>query len=44
LPWGELPEAVRERERDMVQGLPAFLAQAGFQVQRIPKSESPDER
>lgn len=31
-PWGELPEAVRDKDRDVVLLLPVFLAQAGFQI------------
>ncbi len=32
VPWEELPEDVRELDRDQVRGLPAFLARAGFQL------------
>ncbi|MFW6437957.1 MAG: RyR domain-containing protein [Armatimonadota bacterium] len=34
VPWEELPEAAREKDRVMVRDLPALLAKAGFQVER----------
>jgi hypothetical protein len=38
VPWDELPDAVRDNDREMVRGLPAFLARAGFViVQRRPR-------
>jgi TrkA family protein/RyR domain-containing protein len=33
--WGELPDDIREFDRTFVRGLPALLAQAGFQVYRL---------
>ena len=32
--WDELPEEIREHDRNMVRGLPSFLAQAGFHIYR----------
>ena len=34
--WEELSEEGREKDRVMVRDLPAFLAKAGFQVERVP--------
>ncbi|MCL0048456.1 RyR domain-containing protein, partial [Dehalococcoidia bacterium] len=34
VPWDDLPEEERQKDRDTVRGLPAFLAGAGFQVYR----------
>lgn len=34
VPWEELPEAIREYDRVVVRGIPAFLARAGFRVVR----------
>ena len=34
LPWQELPEEIREYDRDTVRGLPALLAEAGFHIVR----------
>lgn len=36
--WEELAEAEKEKDRNMVRNIPVFLAQAGFQVERL-KSE-----
>jgi hypothetical protein len=32
VPWDELPEAEKEKDRDMVSGIPAVLARAGYTV------------
>lgn len=32
--WGELSEEIKEYDRALVRGLPAFLAQAGFMIRR----------
>jgi hypothetical protein len=32
--WEQLPEDIKELDRNMVRGLPAFLARAGFQIYR----------
>ena len=34
VPWQELSEEIKEFDRNMVRGLPSFLAQAGFQIYR----------
>ena len=33
--WDALPEQEREKNRTMVRKIPTFLAQAGFQVERL---------
>ena len=35
LPWEELPEAEREKNRAFIRGLPLLLARAGFQVESL---------
>lgn len=35
VPWAELPECEKEKDRDMVRELPHFLARAGLQVYRL---------
>jgi hypothetical protein len=35
VPWDELKEEVKEWDRVMVRGLPAFLAKADFQIVRL---------
>jgi len=35
VPWAELPEDIREYDRNTMRGLPSFLAKAGFQIYRI---------
>ena len=35
VPWNELPEDIKEYDRNTVRGLPLFLAQAGFQIYRV---------
>ncbi len=34
VPWEKLPDEIKEYDRNMVRGLPSFLAQAGFQIYR----------
>jgi hypothetical protein len=38
LPWEQLPETMREMNRNSVREVPAFLAQAGFQIYRMHSS------
>ncbi len=35
VPWEELPESEKEKDRNPVRGLPRFLARAGLQVYRL---------
>lgn len=42
VPWEGLSEEAREKDRVMVRDLPAFLAKAGFQVERVPSAVDPD--
>ena len=35
VPWEQLPEEIREYDRNVVRGMPRFLAKAGFQVYRM---------
>jgi len=35
LPWSELPESEKEKDRQMVRGIPAILARAGYAVERV---------
>ena len=35
VPWDELPEAEKEKDRDAIRGLPAMLARAGFELRRL---------
>ena len=37
VPWNELLEDIKEYDRNTIRGLPAFLAQAGFQIYRLKK-------
>ncbi len=37
LPWSQLDEPTREKDRNMVRAAPRFLARVGFQVERITK-------
>ena len=39
VPWKDLPEEEREKDRLFVRGLPKFLAKVGFQVYRLRKKE-----
>lgn len=41
LPWKQLPEDVKEKKRNMIRRLPAFLAKAGFQVESAPRTNGP---
>lgn len=34
IPWRELSEEEKEKDRDTVRSLPVFLARAGFQIDR----------
>ncbi len=34
VPWAELPEKEKEKDREMVRGIPAILAKAGFAVEK----------
>ena len=34
VPWEELPETEREKNKDFIRGLPELLARAGFQIER----------
>jgi hypothetical protein len=45
VPWDELPEESKQRDRNMVRRLPAFLAKAGFAVIRMEDrgSEEPED-
>ena len=36
VPWDELDEEAREKDRVMVRDLPAFLAKTGLGVERLP--------
>jgi len=40
VPWEELTDEAREKDRMMVRDLPAFLAKAGFQVERTDRAET----
>jgi hypothetical protein len=40
-PWAELPESERAKTRANVRELPAMLAQAGFQIARLPDDGEP---
>jgi len=35
VPWDELPENIRDLDRNTVRALPGFLAKAGFQIERL---------
>jgi hypothetical protein len=35
LPWEELPDGEREKNRDFIRGLPRLLVQAGFQIEKL---------
>jgi hypothetical protein len=39
VPWGDLPEEEKDKDRMPVKGIPAFLAKARFQVYRTMKRE-----
>ncbi len=38
VPWDQLSEEERDKDRNAVRGLPAFLAKAGFHIYRLPKN------
>lgn len=41
VPWSDLPESERERDREAVRGIPAMLAEVGLAVLRVgPRSEA----
>jgi hypothetical protein len=40
LPWGELPEEVREANREQIRELPALLERAGCRIIRIPRRDT----
>ncbi len=42
VPWDDLPEDVKELNRDMVRSLPASLARVGLRVVRTEHPEAPD--
>jgi hypothetical protein len=50
LPWEELPEDVKEIDREVIRAIPALLAHVGFEIDRLPvranghKSQVPLER
>jgi len=35
VPWSELPESERDKDRDLMRSLPVFLVRAGYQVRRL---------
>lgn len=37
VPWEELPEAEREKDRQAVRAIPGLLAAAGFEIRRLKK-------
>ncbi len=39
VPWERLAEDIREYDRNVIRGLPMFLARAGFQIYRIKPAE-----
>lgn len=39
VPWDQLPENVKEYDRNTVRNLPAFLAEVGFEVKRVPRKD-----
>ena len=38
VPWSEMPESERDKDRDLMRSLPAFLVRAGCQVRRLNQS------
>jgi hypothetical protein len=34
VPWSEVPEAIREADRDLVRGMPAIISRAGYTIVR----------
>ena len=39
VPWNDLPEEEKDKDRDQVRGLPQFLAKARFEIYRLKKPE-----
>jgi hypothetical protein len=39
VPWSALPEAQRQKDRDMVNGIPQVLARAGYTILRSRRAE-----
>jgi hypothetical protein len=37
VPWDEIPEQIKEYDREAVRGMPGFLARAGFRARRLPE-------
>jgi len=35
VPWKELPEDEKEKDRDLVRGIPAILARAGYAIVKV---------
>jgi voltage-gated potassium channel Kch len=45
VPWGNLPESVKDIDRHFVRGMPRLVAEAGFRIERVagsPRTESVD--
>ena len=42
IPWSELPEAERERDREAVRAIPGMLAEVGLAVLRVGSQGRPD--
>lgn len=42
VPYEDLPEDIRDHDRNMVRGIPAFLAKAGFAIVRVGDASAPD--
>ena len=40
VPWAEVPEAERHKDREPVRALPRFLARAGFAIVRAEEAEA----
>ena len=41
LPWEQLSEPVRDKDREAIRNIPAALAPAGFCVRRLSRSQQP---
>ena len=35
VPWKELPEDEKEKDRDLVRGIPVILARAGYAIVKV---------
>jgi hypothetical protein len=44
VPYDELPEDEREKDRDAIRDLPRMLAEAGFEIHRLSGPETPRAR